>query len=206
MEPRLKPTVRYFSIRQKRDGKRKSTPLQIVGLRLVDLATVYRSRYGLILPNDDAGRDDIALAVDHLAALAHPKKHITQWLDLWAPWLTLAEVNDVIANGITNRRNWTADQLAWRLRLMKEERTMLSITTIGAIDHPKAARKKRRKQRERERRVANRRAKGAIPRPEYEQRSLNRAKPWEAEGISRATWYRRKRETGPQSETTPPSA
>ena len=31
----------------------------------------------------------------------------------------------------------------------------------------------------------------AEPRSEYEARSLARRKPWVAEGISRATWYRR---------------
>ena len=31
----------------------------------------------------------------------------------------------------------------------------------------------------------------AMPRAEYEAQSVERAKPWEALGISRATWYRR---------------
>ncbi len=32
----------------------------------------------------------------------------------------------------------------------------------------------------------------AEPRAEYEARSLSRTAPWRAEGISRATWYRRR--------------
>ena len=36
-----------------------------------------------------------------------------------------------------------------------------------------------------------RRAAGVIPRDEYEGNSLSRHKPWESEGVSRATWYRR---------------
>lgn len=32
----------------------------------------------------------------------------------------------------------------------------------------------------------------ALPREEYEAASLARRRPWEAEGISRATWYRRR--------------
>ena len=35
------------------------------------------------------------------------------------------------------------------------------------------------------------RAAGSIERAEYESQSLNRQKPWETEGVSRATWYRR---------------
>jgi hypothetical protein len=34
----------------------------------------------------------------------------------------------------------------------------------------------------------------AQPRDEYEAQSVSRRKPWEAEGISRATWYRRQKQ------------
>lgn len=192
MEPAKRPiNVRYYSTRQK--GKRKrSTPMQIVALRIADLSTLFRSRYGITLPDDDAGRDDIRLAVDHLAALAHPARAITRWLETWAPWMTLAEHREVIADGIADQRHWKADALAWRLRLTREERMQLGITTIGAIDHGKAARTKRRKDLDRERKAAKRRAAGAKPRAAYEGGSLEQSKPWLAEGISRRTWYRRR--------------
>lgn len=184
--------VKYFSKRQK--GKRKrSSPLQIVALRISDLSTLFRSRYGVVLPDDDAGRDDIGLAIDHLAALAHPAKAITRWLETWAPWMTLGEQRQVISDGIAGQRNWKADALAWRLRLTKEERTMLGITTIGAIDHGKAARVKRRRLRDRERKAAQRKAAGAVPRQQYERSSTAKTQPWLAEGISRRTWYRRRK-------------
>lgn len=38
----------------------------------------------------------------------------------------------------------------------------------------------------------------AEPRSEYEARSLTRAAPWSAEGVSRATWYRRRRSASKQ--------
>jgi hypothetical protein len=41
------------------------------------------------------------------------------------------------------------------------------------------------------RKVEKRRSLGIIPRSEYEAGSLAKVKPWEAEGISRPTWYRR---------------
>lgn len=184
-------SVRYFSTRQK--GKRKrSTPMQIVALRIADLSTLFRSRYGVRLPDDDAGRDDIRLAVDHLAALAHPAKAITRWLETWAPWLTLAEQRQIVSGGIANQRHWKADALAWRLRLTREERTMLGITTIGAIDHAKAARTKRRRERDKERKAAKRKAAGAVPRGQYESASIEKSKPWLALKISRRTWYRQR--------------
>jgi len=36
----------------------------------------------------------------------------------------------------------------------------------------------------------------ALPRDEYEANSLMRSKPWEALGMSRATWYRHGKPTG----------
>ena len=194
--------VIWFSTKQKHGKRRRPSPMQLIGLRMRDLTALFRSRYGgtTLLPDDDAGREDLFVAVNHLACLAHPRKHISSWIETWAPWLTIAEQRDLVGPALANPQRWKADALAWRLRLTKEQRNMLGITTIGAIDEGKAARTKRRRQRERERRMASRRAKGAIPRVEYEKRALSRAKPWEAEGISRASWYRRKRET------TPPTA
>jgi len=192
MEPAKRPvTVRYFSDLQK--AKRKlATPMQIASLRIADLSRLFRSRYGVTLPDDDAGRDDIKLAVDHLASLPHPARAITRWLENWAPWLTLAEHRQIIADGIAGQRHWKADALAWRLRLTEEERRMLGITTIGAVDMGKAARTKRRRDRDRERKATKRKAAGAVPRREYEANSTEKAKPWIAEGVSRATWYRRR--------------
>lgn len=206
--PKLSPKLKIFSTRQKGKSRSRRSPMQLVALRLHDLAILFTSRYGRAeLPDDDSGRDDLAIAVNHLACLPHPQRAIEAWLDAWAPWLTLRERSQIVPPILANPRRYKADALAWRLRLTMEQRTVLGITTIGAIDKAKAERAKLRRQREIQRREASRRAKGAIPRRQYEQRSISRAKPWEAEGISRATWYRRQRETTiANSETTPPTA
>jgi hypothetical protein len=191
--------VKWFSTKQKSGKRRRPSPMQLVGLRMRDLCILFRSRYGgmTLLPDDDAGRDDLFVAVNHLACLAHPRKHIEDWLDTWAPWLTRAEQREVVGAALTNPQRWKADALAWRLRLTKEQRRMLGITTIGAIDESKALRAKRRRQKERERKERARRAKGIKPRAEYEKQAISAAKPWEAEGISRRTWYRRRHGTTP---------
>jgi hypothetical protein len=198
--------VKWFSTKQK-GKRRRPSPMQLVGLRLADLAKIFRARYGHALPNDDAGRDDLMVAVHHLACLAHPRGHIAKWLDLWAPWLTLAEHKAIIGEALANPQKWKADALAWRMRLTKEDRRMLGVTTIGAIDENKAARTKRRRALDRQRKENARRAKGIKPRSTYEGQSISKAKPWIAEGISRAQWYRRRaRETAQQDETSPATA
>lgn len=198
MKPSLRnANVKWFSERQKpKHRAARRTPMQLVALRLHDLARLFRHRYGTVLPDDDAGRDDLAVAVNHLASLARPRRHIANWISLWAPWLSIAEHDAIVGPALANPMYWKADPLAWRLRLTKEERTMLGITTIGAIDQNKAARVKRRRQIERERKARARRANGSTPRKQYEAQSVTAAMPWMTEGISRATWYRRrKRET-----------
>lgn len=191
--------VKIWSRRAKPRG-RKSSPRQILAFRLADFARLFRARYGVTLPDDDAGRDDLEPVLHHLAAMPQAARHCAQWLDLWAPWLSRAESREAIAKAVASPRGWTADQLAWRYRVTKEERTMLGLTTIGAIDQGKGARTKRRRECDRQRKTAKRRAAGAVSRSEYVQASIEHAKPWEQAGISRATWYRkraRETETGP---------
>lgn len=158
--------VKWFSERQKpryRSRKQRS-PCQLASLRLNDLARLFRARYGVVLPDDDAGRDDIDIAASHLASLAHPKVRIEKWLDLWAPWLSRAESAEIVTRAVMEQKHWTADQLAWRLRLTDADRTTLGITTIGAIDCNKAERAKRRKVRQRERMARLRLSQGRKPR------------------------------------------
>jgi hypothetical protein len=205
MKPSLRRgNVKWFSTRSKPGAKRRAhrSPMQLIALRMRDLANLYRSRYGIALPDDDAGRDDLKIALNHLACLAHPRGHIAHWIEIWAPWLTAAEQRQVVPPILANPQRWKADALAWRLRLTKEQRTMLGITTIGAIDENKAARTKRRRAKDRQRKENARRAKGVKPRATYEGQSTSKAKPWLEEGISRAQWYRRRaRETDPSNET-----
>ena len=204
--PRLAPPrVRYYSKRQKR-RKSRNNPRHIIPLRLTEFAILFRSRYvGTELPNDDAGRDDIEPVLHHLASLHHAGARAAQWLELWAPWLTLAEQRDIISHAIATARAWTADELAWRYRITKQERDVLGLTTFGAIDYGKAARTKRRRANDVKRKADQRRAKGAKPRAEYEANAINRAKPWLAEGIHRATWYR-KRKSQQNNATGPATA
>lgn len=53
------------------------------------------------------------------------------------------------------------------------------------------------KERDRERHTARRRAAGAVDRETYEANSASRQKPWEALGMSRASWYRAGKPTAP---------
>jgi hypothetical protein len=115
------------------------------------------------LPDDDAGREDAQIALDHLASLAAARGRMTAWITLWAPWLSTGEAKIMIDASLTGQRYWKADRLAWRLRLTAADRSTLGITTIGAIDLPKTAREEARKRKARERAKAWRQRKRTTP-------------------------------------------
>jgi hypothetical protein len=118
---------------------------------------------------------------------------LRKWAEKWAPRVAANKIDSVIARAIRKPRRWRADTAAKLLRLTMAERTAANIKTIGATDCDKAARAEQRKQRKRDRQrardEANRRARGAKCRKEYIAKSV--AALARASGISRSTYYRR---------------
>lgn len=94
-----------------------------------------------------------------------------------------------------------AAKLGDLLQVTAAEREAFKIRTIDATDETREARQDRlaadRRARDAERKRAER---GRIPWPAYQARSLSAQKPWEAEGICRRTWERRRRRVASVSE------
>ncbi|MPZ58738.1 MAG: hypothetical protein GEU91_20055 [Rhizobiales bacterium] len=116
-----------------------------------------------------------------------------------------AEARGIIEEAASTRRHRSADNLGRWLRLSYAQRQASGITTIGAYDVNKRARKEQRKHRNRLAAERRRRARGAKLRTEYEAKGLSRTKPWEAEGMSRRNWYRQRSKLGTNG-TTPSTA
>ena len=108
---------------------------------------------------------------------------------------TVVEAEHVIAEAEATPKAIKSDALACYLRLDYDTRQLLGITMIGAYDANKRERRRRRKERDRLDKERRRRERGAKLRSEYEGASKSRTKPWAAEGISRAKWYRRQKAT-----------
>jgi len=113
-----------------------------------------------------------------------------------------AEAEAILERADGMRQQRTADRLARFLGVTYAQRQQLGLTTIGSIDVRRRGRTLLRKRRRRLYWENRRRSRGARPRADYETNSLTRAKPWEAEGVSRRTWYRR-RGTSPQPPIPP---
>jgi hypothetical protein len=90
-------------------------------------------------------------------------------------------------------RKFSASSLGKHLRLTEDERWALNITTIEAHNVTPADRRRMRREMKTFKQRLRRRAKGVKPRVVYEDNSLTRTKPWKGQGISRTTWYRRRR-------------
>lgn len=186
---------RHNEIKRRYRRRASHTKPQFATLRLRDLAQLIRGRHGIELPNDNAGRLLVEIVAHHLAMLSgNPVDRIDRWVGLWAPWYRIGDLAELRVEVLRFPKRWKADQLAWVLGLNEFDRRALGITTIGAVDMSKRERMARRRQRARARRMAKHRANGVKPRAQY-LASVKSATPWVAAGISRATWYRRQRET-----------
>ena len=78
------------------------------------------------------------------------------WAKAWAPWFPETEAVALAGRVAQESVKYTADVLAWRLRLSAAERSALRITTIGAFDMSKADRLEQRKLKDRDRKRAQR--------------------------------------------------
>lgn len=144
------------------------------------------------------GTDDREFCLAYLRAAAFTKsgQDIRAWARKWMPWLPVEEIEPIMAEAAKRRRMMRADGVAGLLRVSLDERTRLELKTIGACDIDRGMRlamaRQRKRERDRERQRAKRAAENRMDRASYEAGSLEKEKPWEAEGISRRTWYRRR--------------
>lgn len=184
---------RYASAKRKKLGA-----LTMAAIRASEMTRLYRKRYPLEqLPCDDEGEELARLMLQHLNRLRDASRRMSRWLDRWCPWLDDASHEHMLSDALTVQLRYRADKLAWKLKVTATEREELGLRTIGAIDQTKQQRAAIAKTKRRERDLKRRRAKGAIPRAQYEVASANRTKPWQVAGVSRRTWYRARHKSAP---------
>ncbi len=158
----------------------------MAAIRLSELTRWMDDVYGegVELEAGEASYSIVRIMAHHLGALPDAPRRITRWSATYAPWISPRDLERLISEVLHCPIKWSADKLAWKLRLSDATRTRLKIRTIGAYDVT------------REQRIARRKAKQV----EYDRQRRPRKRqpigqPWIAASISRATWYRRNRET-----------
>jgi hypothetical protein len=176
-----------YAKQAKERGKRDHPFRRMARFRLHDLQNLLQGRG---VPAD-GGWEYLTITAHHIAFSAKPTyivANIIAWARRFTPALPTDDGVRLLAERIAaNPRRWSADKLAWRLNLTMAERTAFGITTIGAIDMTKAEREAQRKE---NRAKANRQRRAAQSTGKPRGRP-SKGKPWEALGVSRATYYRR---------------
>jgi hypothetical protein len=113
--------------------------------------------------------------------------------------ITEAEASVIAEAASIRRKHLSADNLARFLGITYAQRQALQLTTIGSINVKRRARKELRRRRWRLNAQRRRREQGARPQSE----SLSQTRPWEAENMSRAKWYRRRTVSRETTSSTP---
>ena len=171
--------------------------------RIREIETIIRSRHGGPVPHTDDA-DAYVQAVAYAYVAINPKKAqraISSWCATWAPWaMEDGTIEAALADTEGRKRDLSQYAVAKLLAVRWAERQRLKLRTIAAFDIPrkeqKALAKQKKRETDRERARLKRARSGAKSRQEYEAQSINKAKPWEDEGISRRTWYRRQKQHG----------
>jgi hypothetical protein len=65
-------------------------------LRLGDLKRILRSRYGHILPDDDAGHADLELLLDVVSFVPNARYRMKNIIETWAPWMDAAASYELV--------------------------------------------------------------------------------------------------------------
>ena len=158
---------------------------------------VLADRYkGQALPDDDAGREDLAVAVQALANKGTGEPDVRRYVETAAPWLRAMDVDLLVDRAYTrplfssDKKQYKPDLLARLLGVDYATRTRLAVFVIGSNDVPKPERKARAAAKRIEQQRARRRAQGRQPRDEWLAERYSRTKPWEGFRVSRRTWER----------------
>jgi hypothetical protein len=185
-EARLKAEIKA---RYQQPHKDENPQRHLALLRMHDIEAMLRASD---VPAD-GGWEFLTAAAHHIAFIYRKTAAKTAAIVMWSRRFTPSIPSDnaklLAERIIADPRMPSADKLGRRLGLTIEMRAELSVTTIGAIGMSKAQRlalrKQKRNEADRQRRAAHSSGKPR-GRPSI-------GKPWEAIGISRRTWYRRKR-------------
>ncbi len=187
--------------------RRPNKPIvfNIYSCRLREIERLIGARHGSLFDTDDA--DVYLRPVCRLRRRIYENKNgkssfkdiflsLKDWASVRMPLITEKAIENVVREVMLDSRIETPDQLGIALRLSYVERSAHRITTIGSFDLNKAGRARLRKNkkriRDRERARQRRRRLGALTRSAYLANSATSKQPWLDEGISRATYYRRR--------------
>lgn len=162
----LKRKLREIKLRYSahaRDVARHNRSRGMAAFRLAEMTRWLHDQYGagVELEHNLENYAIVRLFAHHMGGLRDTARRIQKWTDTYASWLDPRDLERLINEVEACPLKWTADKLAWKLRLTDAKRTELNIRTIGAIDCNKDQRKARDKAKRAERERNRRKAKSS---------------------------------------------
>ena len=159
---------------------------------------LFRHRYGRYLPNDDAGTDDLWLLIQNVSLVPFDwERRVRNTIETWAPWMSADDIEArvyALAHRTTAERTPSAEELGVRLNVTNAERVALRLWWFKPADMTDDELVQWRKQRKRDKQASRRRQAGIRTKAQYLAALKAEPKPWEAHNMSRATWFRRKKQ------------
>jgi hypothetical protein len=137
-------------------------------LLIGDLRRIFHHRYGVTLPNDDAGRDDLELLLRLISLSPRQGKERMQFqIETLAPWMPETEAADLINNLLRLElrfRRLSGREAGKQIQLTNEERERLKAWRIAPVDMTAAQLSEQRKAKDRARRQLKRAEVGVVSR------------------------------------------
>ncbi len=138
---------------QSRDARKLHRSRGMAAFRLAELTRWLHDRFGAGVELEQTLENYaiVRLFAHHMGGLRDTARRIHKWTDTYSPWLDPRDLERLINEVEGCPLKWSADKLAWKLRLTDAKRTELRIRTIGAIDCNKEQRLAKRKAARKER-------------------------------------------------------
>jgi len=171
--------------------------------RIRDIELYLEGRYGRVLPDDDAGRQDLVILLNHLAQNPiDPQAKMRAAIHCWAAWMDHDERQDLIERIAGKPRWYKAKTLGRLMRITKEEHARWGLESIWAFTTTEDDMKKKKQRRDRKAVTAKRRSDGVVPRAEYLAKCKSQTELWKPLNMSRSTYYRKLKAGQIPSETS----
>jgi hypothetical protein len=186
---RLSDMERNARMRDRR-VKRETHQVLLARFRTADIRKLLWLRCGEALPEADDGREylkQLLIAVVR-GNVRHAEAAALREARRWAPWMEEDEAKELIHAAIHERVRLNPGKMAVELGVTLIERVRLGLKTVRCVDATPEELKQIMADLRAARLRFRRRAAGMKP----STGSAARTKPWEAEGVSRRTWYRQR--------------
>jgi hypothetical protein len=184
--------VKYRAKRRAAMERRGLRPYAFEDERANELIALAHDLHGPTLPETPRVREQVFVIANYLTGEPHRFK---AWLAEAVPWYDEDDADELLERLNRKRYRFRSAKLAELFAVTWERKKRLGIKTIAAPDTPAEvieAAKERQRERDKKCRRDQRRRQGKPTRAQY-LADVKSKEPWVADGISRRTWYRRRK-------------